>query len=89
MDVVSYTAFRQNLAMLMDQVNENHQPLLVTRQNGLPAVVLSLEDFKAYEETAYLMASPRNAQRLAASIEELRAGQGVTRNLLDDDPEVV
>jgi hypothetical protein len=35
-----------------------------TCQNGEPADVISLEDSNAYEETAYLMASPRNAERL-------------------------
>ncbi|WP_343224000.1 type II toxin-antitoxin system Phd/YefM family antitoxin [Oceanobacter mangrovi] len=32
---------------------------MTTRQNGKAAVVMSLEDFHAYEETAYLMASPK------------------------------
>ncbi len=59
MNVMSYSAFRTHLAKTLDKVNDDHQPVMITRQNGKPAVVLSLEDFRAYEETAYLMASPK------------------------------
>jgi len=74
MDVINETLFRQNLSAMMDSVNVNHAPLLITRQTGAPAVLILLEDFKAFEETAYLMASPRNAERLNAAIAELRTG---------------
>jgi len=53
MDTISYSSFRANLATTLDRVNDNHKPIIVTRQKGKPAVVISLEDFQAYEETAY------------------------------------
>ena len=74
MNVIRDTFLRQNLSAMMDAVNVNHAPLLMTRQTGAPAVLISLEDFKALEETAHLMASPRNAERLNAAIAELRTG---------------
>ena len=43
--------------------------------------MLSLEDFEALNETAYLLRTPRNARRLLASIEELESGQGTERAL--------
>ena len=78
MDSMSYSAFRGHLAGVLDKVNDDHKPILITRQNGKPAVVISLEDFQAYEETAYLMASPKNAQRLSQAIAE------VAENKLED-----
>lgn len=84
MDTLSYSAFRSHLANAMDKVNEDHKPILITRQNGKPAVVMSLEDFKSYEETAYLMASPKNAERLNKAIVQLKSGQGVERGLLEE-----
>jgi antitoxin YefM len=84
MDTMSYSAFRTNLAKTLDRVNEDHNPILITRQNGKPAVVISLEDFHAYEETAYLMASPKNAQRLNDAIAEIEAGNFVQRELVDE-----
>ena len=84
MDAISYSAFRSNLAKTLDKVNEDHVPILVTRQNGKPAVVMSLEDFKSYEETAYLMASPKNAERLSQAIAEVEAGKMVQHGLIEE-----
>jgi antitoxin YefM len=82
METVVYTKFREKLAGYLDKVNADHIPLLVTRQNGDPVVVLSLKDFKSYEATFYLMASRTNAARLDQAIQELRNGEGEekTRN---------
>ncbi|NRB42094.1 MAG: type II toxin-antitoxin system prevent-host-death family antitoxin [Pseudomonadales bacterium] len=84
MDAISYSAFRSQLANTLDKVNDDHRPILITRQNGKPAVVMSLEDFHAYEETAYLMASPKNAERLNAAIAEIEAGQSVNHELIEE-----
>mgnify|MGYP000246903906 CR=1 FL=1 len=84
MDTLSYSAFRTNLSSTMDKVNSNHTPMLITRQNGKHAVLISLEDFHSYEETAYLMASPKNAQRLRESIVEIEAGGTIIRELIEE-----
>jgi len=84
MDTMSYSAFRNHLAGSLDKVNEDHKPLLITRQNGKPAVVMSLDDFHAYEETAYLMASPKNAERLNQAITEVEAGKMVQHALIEE-----
>jgi antitoxin YefM len=84
MNTMSYSAFRTNLAKTLDKVNEDHAPVLITRQNGKPAVVVSLEDFKAYEETAYLMASPENATRLNRAIAQIEGGVAKSRELIEE-----
>jgi antitoxin YefM len=84
MDTMSYTAFRNDLASVLDKVNDDHKPVLITRQNGKPAVVISLEDFQAYEETAYLMASPKNAVRLNDAINQVAAGKATQRGLIEE-----
>lgn len=84
MDAISYSAFRSKLAGTLDKVNENHKPIMITRQNGKPAVVMSLEDFQSYEETAYLMASPKNAARLNQAIAEIEAGLAVEKDLIEE-----
>jgi antitoxin YefM len=45
--------------------------------------MLSLEDFTALEETAYLLRSPANAKRLMGAIEQLNAGAGTERELAE------
>ena len=83
METMSYSIFRTQLAKTLDKVNDDHVPVLITRQNGKPAVVISLEDFHAYEETAYLIASPQNAARLNDAIAEIEAGNFAARDLVD------
>lgn len=67
----------------MDQVNEDHAPLYITRQKGKGAVLLSADDYASIEETLHLMSSPRNAARLTEAIEGLRHGKGETRELIE------
>ncbi len=82
MDAISYSAARANLARTMERVCDDHEPLIITR-NGEPSVVmLSLEDYRALEETAYLLRSPANARRLLDAAAQLAEGQGSERQLL-------
>ena len=81
MDAMTYTAVRANLASTMDRVCNDHEALVITR-NGAPVVVmLSLEDYKALEETAYLLRTPANAKRLLSAAAQLDADKGTEREL--------
>ena len=81
MDAISYTAARANRATTMDRVCNDHEALVITRNGQQSVVMLSLEEFTALEETAYLLRSPVNAKRLMGAIEQLNAGKGTERKL--------
>jgi antitoxin YefM len=81
MTAISYTAARENLASTMDQVCDDHDPVIITRNRDQAVVMLSLEDFEALQETAYLLRSPANAKRLIDSIEALNKGTGIKKTL--------
>ncbi len=81
MDTVTYTTVRANLASAMDKVCNDHEPLIITRNGEQSVVMLSHEDFKALEETAYLLRTPANAKRLLAAAAQLNAGKGTKRTL--------
>ncbi|MCL4871460.1 MAG: type II toxin-antitoxin system prevent-host-death family antitoxin [Anaerolineae bacterium] len=83
MQALNYTIVRQTLAQRMDQVCDDHTPIIVTRQNNRSVVMLSLEDYQALEETAYLLRSPKNAKRLMESILDLESGRGTERGLIE------
>jgi antitoxin YefM len=83
MDAISYTAARQNLSKTMDRVCSDHEPIIITRKNEPSVVMISLEDFNALEETAYLLRSPKNAKRLLESIAQLEASGGTEKELDD------
>ena len=85
MKVTTYTDLRKNLATMLDKVHADHEPLIVTRTNGSHAVVMSLADFNAYQETLYLTGSKANARRLQESIEQIGKGQTVVTDLDDLD----
>jgi antitoxin YefM len=83
MRATSYSELRRNLASEIDRVTEDHEPVVITRGGGKPsAVLISLDDFGSYEETAYLLRSPKNAKRLLRSIAELERGGGKVRKLI-------
>lgn len=83
MDAISYSRARANLAKTMDRVCLDHCPVIITRQREASVVMLSLEDFQALEETAYLLRNPKNARRLLSAVDELSQGQGRAHKLVD------
>jgi antitoxin YefM len=83
MKAITYTAARQNLAKTMENVCKDHAPVIVTRKTTDSVVIMSLEDYEALEETAYLLRSPKNTRRLIESIAQLEAGRGSERELSD------
>ena len=68
MTAVSATSARANLYRLIDQVNEESEPLTITGQRG-NAVLIGEEDWLAIQETLLLKSVPG----LADSIRRARA----------------
>ena len=83
MEAITYTNARQNLAKTMEKVCQDHSPVIITRKKNDSVVIMSLEDYKALEETAYLLRSPKNMRRLIESISQLENGNGTERSLID------
>lgn len=84
MNAVTYSQARRDLAKTMDKVCDDHSPIIITRKSQRSVVMISLEDYQALEETAYLLRSPKNARRLLESIAELEStGGGTERELIE------
>ena len=81
MEAVTSTAARNHLTKLIDKVTDEGAPVLITRQRGKPAVLISLEEYMALDETAHLLSSPKNAAEIKESLRELKAGKGVRHPL--------
>jgi antitoxin YefM len=77
MDHVSYTELRQNLKKHLDKVCDDRAPLVVTRRNAEPVIVLSLTEYEALEETLHLLSDPANAEHLHKSMAQAEAGEFV------------
>ncbi|MCU7816058.1 MAG: type II toxin-antitoxin system prevent-host-death family antitoxin [Candidatus Thiodiazotropha sp. (ex Rostrolucina anterorostrata)] len=84
MDAIAYSIARSNLSNTMEQVCDDHAPIIITRKGAGSVVMISLEDYQALEETAYLLRSPKNARRLLESIAELERGGGSEKVLIEE-----
>lgn len=83
MDSISYTSARSNLAKTMEKVCNDHAPVAITRQGQGAVVLISLDDYQALEETAYLLRSPKNTRRLIQAVADLEEGRGEEKSLLE------
>ena len=67
----------------MEKVCQDHSPVIITRKKNDSVVIMSLEDYTALEETAFLLRSPKNTRRLIESIVQLGEGKGTERELAE------
>jgi antitoxin YefM len=65
---------RKNLFPLIQQVNDDRQPVEITSKGG-DAVLISRADYDALNETALLLRTPANARRLLESLSQARSDQ--------------
>lgn len=84
MRAITYSEARQKLAPVIDSVVDDKAPIIITKKGKKAVVMISLEEYEALEETAYLLRSPANARRLLESIQELEAGKGSSRELVEE-----
>ncbi|OQX07491.1 MAG: antitoxin [Thiothrix lacustris] len=82
MQAVTYSEARNNLATMLDKAVDDHEHIIIIRKSGKNAVLMSLEDFNAWQETDYLLSSPANAKRLLKSLENVRNGKGLVHKAL-------
>ena len=88
----SYTDARANLAHLLDRVTQDREIVVINRRGHEDVVMVAASELSSLIETAYLLRSPKNAQRLLealhrslasevrpSSVEELRREFGLDR----------
>lgn len=71
MDAMTYSDARARLARTMEQVCDQHEPVIITRRKAGSVVLMSLGDYESLRETAYLLGSAANARRLIDGVEEV------------------
>jgi antitoxin YefM len=84
MEAITYTEARNRLAETIDRVTANHEPVIITRRGREAVVMLSLEDFNAWQETEYLTRSAANAADLIQAVEEIRERRNLVRRELSE-----
>jgi len=83
MRTMTYSESRAKYAETLNAVVDDREEVIITRAGHDPVVMVSLDDYEALKEAAYLLRSPTNARRLLDSIDRLEAGEGVERDLAE------
>lgn len=86
----TYTNARANLRSLLDQVTDSRQPVFIHRRDGEDVALVAADELRSLMETAHLLRSPKNAERLlralsraltkngrSSSVERLRSELGL------------
>ena len=66
--VTTYTDARAHLAALCDEVASSREPVIIKRRNAEDVALVSAEELESLIETAHLLRSPKNAERLSAAL---------------------
>jgi len=72
----SYTSLRQNLASVLDRVTNDHEVVIVRRKGDKKVAMVPADELAGLMETAHLLRSPRNAQRLLTALRRATARKG-------------
>lgn len=83
MTVISLYEAQQDLENIIRRVIDNVEPTIVRSESGQQIVMISLDEFNAWQETLYLLSTPANAQHLRRSIAQAKAGKIVERELIE------
>ncbi len=80
---ISYTESRRNYAATLNSVVDDAEEVVITRAGRESVVLVSLAEYEALKETAYLLRSPENARRLLESVDQLERGGGTEHQLVE------
>lgn len=72
----TYTRARASFARLIDRVTEDRETVIIRRRNREPVALIAADELRSLEETAHLLRSPKNAERLLAALARARSGVG-------------
>jgi antitoxin YefM len=80
----NYSEFRGDLKNFLDNVEFNRETLIIKRGKGNGTVMISLDEYNSLMETVHLLSSKANADRLYESLEQIKDGNIVDNDLIED-----
>lgn len=85
---VTYSEARANLAKLWDEIAQNRETVVITRRGSENVALISAAELSSLEETAYLLRSPKNAERLLATLARIKENEGEPQTIEELKAEV-
>ena len=80
----NFTEFRTELKKYLDNVENNNETLIIKRKTGKGTVLISLDEYNSIMETVHLLSSKTNADRLYESIQQMKDGKVIRKDLIED-----
>mgnify|MGYP001000851189 FL=1 len=69
MNTTSYSHARTSLAALCKEVSDTREPVIIRRRNAEDVALIAASELTGLQETAHLLRSPKNAQRLLTALQ--------------------
>ena len=79
----SYTNARARLAALCDEVTANHEVVIIQRRGAADVALISAAELRSLQETAHLLRSPKNAERLLAALARAQERTGAPQTVAE------
>ncbi len=80
----NYSEFRGDLKNFLDNVEFNKETLIIKRGKGKGTVMIALDEYNSLMETVHLLSSKANADRLYESLEQIKGGNIITNDLIEN-----
>ena len=79
----TYTQARAQLATLLDEVTNNREVVIIQRRGAEDVAIIAADELTSLLETAHLLRSPANAERLLNALARVRQGTGSPQSIDD------
>ena len=79
----TYSSAREQLATLLDRVTKDREVVIIQRRNGEDVAMIAADELASLTETAYLLRSPQNAERILSALARALKNEGKPQNIDD------
>ena len=77
----TYTSAREQLATLLDRVSKDREVVIIQRRGSEDVAMISADELASLTETAYLLRSPQNAERILSALGRALKNQGKSKGM--------
>lgn len=77
----TYTGLREKLASLLDRVIDDREVVIIRRKDAKDVALIPAEELAGVLETAHLLRSPKNAQRLIRALRRAERREGKPQSI--------
>ena len=79
----TYTSLREHLSSVLDQVTDDREVVIVRRRGARDVALVPADELSSLMETAHLLRSPKNSERLLSALTRATKGKGRAESVED------